>query len=609
MEYNWKYQSPNEKLLNDYISHGVDPLIARIASLRGLSYSDYKSIFSKKGLNYFYDYCDQIVGLNAAASRLLRGLLSRKTKVFIFCDYDTDGMTSAALTKIVCDAIQDYYFKGREDEINRIEVTLPNRKDGYGINLVWSQEIVKKFNNEKDSDTEYLVVTFDNGITAAETIKYLKKNGIDTVVTDHHEPNGEIPIGIVVDPKKDEDKIGEELCGAGIALLVAIQMNRLLLERLKEDKEEISHFLKIPIEKAIMYAAIGTVGDMMPMTPFNMVLTNCGLRYLNMTYGNKEGQRSYEVPIDYLKEKFREIIDITARDIGFNIGAALNACGQMEDSQAGYNLLIASNPKDMKSTALTVYKYYEQSRSLTKEAKNLINEEMETGIFDDQKFCIHIMPEDTPHGIVGKLAQHITQSTGKPAVVLVDGNTDEIKGSGRSSNHSVDILKLLRPCVEDGLIKSVNGHKTACGVVFYKDKIEELQDKLNETIETCVKKGKIVPHVSTIMIDSKININDFNINFYQELNKFPYSQGFTAPVFFIDGIIAGKQASKNNPNNIKYTIQDLETGKEIDIWTWNIKPDLYEEGLHTKIGLVGRFVRNFQDPRRFTLDVIDIRFA
>jgi single-stranded-DNA-specific exonuclease len=603
LEYNWKFHSPNQKILNEYVKNGVNPLIARIAAIRGLDYKDYEAIFDQNSANQIYTYCDQIVGLNAAANLLLRSILSRNVKVFIFCDYDTDGMTSAAITKIVCDAIQNYYFKGRESEINRIDVTLPNRKDGYGINLVWAQEIVKKFNNEKDSDIKYLVVTYDNGITAAETIKYLKKNGIDTIVTDHHEPNGEIPIGIVVDPKKDEEKFGQELCGAGIAFLVAVQMYRFLLERLKEDTNSINNYLAIPIQKAMIYAAIGTVGDMMPMTPFNMVLTNKGLEHLNRS------SRRYEVPIDYLKNKFREILDVTSRDIGFNLGAALNACGQMEDSQAGYNLLVSTDPKEMKEAALTVYKYYEQSRALTKSAKAELNEELQTGIFDDDKFCIHTMPAETPSGIVGKLAQHITQLTGKPAVVLVDGENNEIRGSGRCSNYSVDILKLLRPCVEGNLIKSVNGHKTACGVIFYKDKIEELQEYLNNTITDCVKRGKIISSpVSTLLIDDTINIKDFNVNFYRELNCFPYSQGFSAPIFLLEGFITGRQESKNNPNNVKYTIQDFNSTKEIDIWTWNIKPDQYIKDLHTKIKLVGKFVRNFQDPRSFTLDVIDLKF-
>lgn len=104
-----------------------------------------------------------------------------------------------------------------------------------------------------------LVVTVDCGITAAEEVEFLKSQGIDVVVTDHHEPQDTIPDCIVVDAKIDK-KGFYDMCGAGVALkLVQALFGK-----------EYENYLDI--------CAIATIADVVPLVKDNRIIAYYGLR-------------------------------------------------------------------------------------------------------------------------------------------------------------------------------------------------------------------------------------------------------------------------------------------------------------------------------------------
>ncbi len=68
-----------------------------------------------------------------------------------------------------------------------------------------------------------LIITVDCGIRDFEIVQYAKKEGIETIITDHHEPlriDGEtvLPEALtVINPKIDENSPYISLAGVGVA--------------------------------------------------------------------------------------------------------------------------------------------------------------------------------------------------------------------------------------------------------------------------------------------------------------------------------------------------------------------------------------------------------
>lgn len=592
-EYNWIYKEPNPFLINDYEEHQVPRLLARVLANRDMDYDTFQKI-RHKFWDMFYDYMKNIVNLNEAADRIIEIMKDPNYRIFIFSDYDADGITSAStvlktwplIRRDICDT-EPYYS---------IDCYVPNRKEGYGLNMDWCRNLVDDFKQESYNVIKYVVITFDNGVSKVDEVKYLQNNGIEVIVTDHHEPQQTLPDCLIVDPKKDTNKFGEELCGSGIAWILTMA----IFMKLKEDKIKLNEDTINQIKASIGNAAVGTVADMMPMTPFNISLVYNGLKYLN------SDNKPIPCPYDPLKEYFN-IDKITGKDIGFNIGAAINGCGQMGDIISALHLF-ACEPEEMESAAARVYELYSKARDITKKAKKKLDDEIAAGLFKEDLFCIYVA-EDVPEGIAGKLANHITNTLGKPAIVTISNNNqNEWKGSGRSGNYTIDLLDILRPLIKEGLLKEAAGHKAACGVVLYPDKINELRKAVNDSVAKKIENGESrLKIVSNISVDAQIGVKDINKDTYNLLCEIPYSMNFSNPIFSIHGELLNVKRSLSNPNNICYTLKDISSRDKIDIWAWNIKPNLYK-GNEKYMQIVGTIEPNFMKPGQITMSVIDLRF-
>ena len=102
---------------------------------------------------------------------LLKRAMSHNKKIFIYGDYDCDGVISISIL-VKMFALLNY----------PIAYHVPNRYlDGYGLNAKRAEEIV-------NSGYEF-IITVDNGVTAFEGISYAKEHGLEVLIIDHHQPD------------------------------------------------------------------------------------------------------------------------------------------------------------------------------------------------------------------------------------------------------------------------------------------------------------------------------------------------------------------------------------------------------------------------------------
>ena len=179
----------------------ISPLVARVMVARGLSEVDEAKAFLSPSLERDWHDPMLIPGMGEAADRLELAIQHGET-VAVFGDFDVDGMSATCLLTL-----------GLRDLGGNAYPFIPNRfGEGYGLSQEALDRVIESYHPS-------LVVTVDNGIAAAREVEWLLSQGIDVVITDHHEPGDLVPVGVpVTDPKLWPDCPSRELAGAGVAL-------------------------------------------------------------------------------------------------------------------------------------------------------------------------------------------------------------------------------------------------------------------------------------------------------------------------------------------------------------------------------------------------------
>ena len=114
----------------------------------------------------------RVRGLEPLLARIHKAI-DDKEKIIVYGDYDCDGIMSTSIIVKVFEMLG-----------HTIGYYVPSRYiDGYGLNVKRVEEIAKKGYT--------LIITVDNGVSAFEAISLAKQKGIDTIVVDHHEMQGE----------------------------------------------------------------------------------------------------------------------------------------------------------------------------------------------------------------------------------------------------------------------------------------------------------------------------------------------------------------------------------------------------------------------------------
>ena len=106
-----------------------------------------------------------------------------------------------------------------------------------------------------------LIITVDCGAVSEEEARYAEELGMRILVTDHHNITDRMAKCLLIDPKKPGSKYPfEGLCGCGVAFKLSQAL------RMKSDLP------KSVLAEVLDLVAVGTIGDMMPLTDENRTL-------------------------------------------------------------------------------------------------------------------------------------------------------------------------------------------------------------------------------------------------------------------------------------------------------------------------------------------------
>ena len=512
MNKKWEiYQTNEEKVEELQEKYKLNRLLSTLLTNRGITEEAEITKFLNPKRSDFYDPFG-MPDMEKAVERILKAI-ENKEQIIIYGDYDVDGITSVTVLKS--------FLEERGIQVN---VYIPNRlNEGYGLNKTAMEEIAKQGNK--------LMITVDCGITAVEEVEYAKKFGIETIITDHHEPAEELPKAIaVVDAKRKDNKYEcRNLAGVG----VVFKLIQALSIKLELDQKEYLKYLDI--------VCVGTISDIVPLTDENRVIVKLGLKLVEQTknLGLKEILQS----CGYSK--------INSTTISFGVAPRINACGRMGHQEEALNLLLSKEENEVKKLTQKINEYNKTRQEIEKNIYNEAIEQIEKE-GNDNKNTIVVFGKGWHHGVIGIVSSKITELYFKPSILLCEED-GKCKGSGRSIP-GFDLHEALMEC--NDTIDKFGGHAMAVGITVKEDKIPEFKEEFE--------KIAIDSHIEEIMpiinIDAKVNLSNINREMVESLKQLePFGEGNKMPIFVFKNLRIDSIRALSEGKHLKMTLKDNNT--------------------------------------------------
>ncbi len=470
------------------------------------------------------------------AARRVLDAVENKENIAIYGDYDADGVSSTALLFLYLEEISEdlalgYYIPDRHSE-------------GYGMSAFAIDKLAER--------GVQLIITVDNGISAAKEVAYAASLGIDVVVTDHHECPAVLPeAAAVVDPHQEGCEYPfKELAGVGVAFKLIMAIER--LRRGEADARAIDEEI---YRKYADLAALGTVADVMPVIGENRLI---------ITYGLNRMARAPRPGIKALLEKSGAVKNgkLTASSIGFGLAPRINAAGRMNKPSKAVELLLlsesdvrADETANVIAEALCEYNKDRQAEEarIAEEAYKKIEESHSP---DDR--IIIADGEEWHSGVIGIVASRVTERYHRPSIMITykdeadrtGGEMDIGKGSGRSID-GVNLIEAIS-AASDCLVK-FGGHESAAGLSVTRGNVDPLRQKLNAHLKN---KYDDSVFAAKVFADLALSAEDLTMNLAQELLLMePYGNGNPTPMFYLDNVKITKSYPIGTGKHLKLMVE------------------------------------------------------
>lgn len=440
----------------------------------------------------------------------IRQALDEGKKITVYGDYDCDGVTSTAMMYGYLDAM------GAE-----VEYYIPDRSEGYGMNIPALEKIL-------DQGTE-LIITVDNGVSAVEEAEYIRQRGAQLVITDHHQPPQELPVcEACVNPhRQDDNSPFKELCGAGVVLK--------LLCALEEDEEFV-------MEQYAELAAVGTIGDVMPLVGENRYIVRRGIEDI---------RASQNIGIDrLLRTAGVSLESVDATTVAFSICPRINAAGRIAAADKAVQLLMADSPEQAGLLSEELNLMNENRRAEEARIMEDVSRQLESDPSILRERVLVVSGEGWHHGVIGIVAARLLEKYGKP-VLMISVENGEARGSARGVD-GFSIYKLLDRCSR--VLTKFGGHPKAGGFSLPADRIGDFRQMVYAFCRECYPK---MPEY-TVSADMEITgdrLTEEALNSLSQLE--PCGEGNQRPVFLLRNCtVESKRALKDG----RYTSFELRSG-------------------------------------------------
>lgn len=456
--------------------------------------------------------------------------IAKKERIVIFGDYDVDGIGSTY--------ILIKYFE--EVGVN-VNYFLPSRyNDGYGLTYGSIDKVIEMYNPN-------LIITVDCGITCVKEVEYIKQQGIDVIITDHHEPGETLPNCLKIDCKLENQEYPFKcLCGAGMALKLVCALS---------DYQT--------CKKYMTACAISTIADIVELEDENRFIVQEGLKHYsdNCPKGLK-----------HLIKQCKIFGTPTSKDISYKIAPKLNATGRMGDASISLKLYLATELDSIKALTKEVLKMNDRRQELCLEVFDQAIEQMEKSEHKNDKIIV-LKSDNWECGILGIVCSKLVEKYHRPTILMgLDERTQMYSGSARSYAE-FDLHSAMEQNIN--LLNSFGGHKYACGFSLKGENFKDFYQKMQQFVPASEEQDV------TELYDIDIEEKNINKEFVDKLSLLePFGIANPEPTF---KVVLPSLTVSPMPNHFEHLILDISNksglifGKSKGIYTLSlpIKKDVY----------------------------------
>ncbi|RCX17959.1 exonuclease RecJ [Anaerobacterium chartisolvens] len=491
---------------------GISRLLATILLGRGMS--------DPEGIKEFMDprmdgLNDPFLfnGMDRATERIIKAVKANE-RIVIYGDYDVDGITSTALL---------YGFLSELG--SNVEYYIPDRiEDGYGLSINALHRIRLA--------GSCLIITVDCGITAVDEVKYINENGMEIIITDHHECKEILPeaFEIISSGIPGSRYPFKELAGVGVAYKLACA----IAAKMGLDTD-CSNFLDL--------TALGTVADVVSLTGENRIIVKNGIDIIQST--RRPGLRAL------LDNCGLQGKPVTSWVISFVLAPRINAAGRVGKASRAVRLFTTADAQEALSIVLQLNE------------ENRLRQETETGILRQAieivereidlktEKVIVICGKGWHHGVIGIVASRITDRYYRPCILISCEEDGAAKGSGRSVQ-GFDLFRALGSCGH--LLEKYGGHEMAAGLSLRAENIPAVRREINIYADEVMEERDLIPKIT---IDAVIKREDISLARVRELEKLaPFGAGNPSPVFEYDALTVAEARAVGESKHLKLKLED-----------------------------------------------------
>ncbi len=501
--------------------------------------------------------------------------IDRGEKILIYSDYDADAVTANAVlqqTFRYLDVAVDSYIPDRFSE-------------GYGLNL-------EAFEKIKSAGVN-LVITVDCGTNSADVAEFCRQNGIDLIITDHHEITGALPNSFaLINPKNPADAYPDtQITGVGVAYKLA--------KAVLSNKEKVVARKNIAPDQYVDWdkwlldlVAIGTVADCHSLLGENRILVSLGLKVLAKTrwLGLKELMRAAGVDV--------RPAPLDTYTLGFMIAPRVNAAGRLEHADSALALLLAQDYAQAVNLAQELETINKRRQDLTlrvvSEARDQAQQQLDRKV---------LMVSDAawPRGLVGLVAGKLAEQYRRPVVVLEQGEV-ECTGSARSVGefNLVECLKSV-----EHLLVRYGGHKQAAGLTLRTEHLTIFYQHILRYAETA---SALSDAEDVINLAAQLQEADLILPTADLVAKFePFGVDNLRPRFLVRrAAVAGMRAVGSNQKHLQ--MQLMVGNQLVDAIGFNLAYLMEQLDGYKMIDLAAEVMADiWNGSRKFKLRVIDIK--
>jgi single-stranded-DNA-specific exonuclease len=490
---------------------GAPPAIGHALVNRGLTDAASALGFLSPALDELHDPF-QLLGMEAAVERIRRALDAHE-RILIQGDYDVDGITS---TYLLTTALSELGAA--------VQWRIPHRtRDGYGLSVAAVEEA--------HGQGCTLIVTVDCGITAIEPVARAHALGIDTVITDHHEPAAALPDACaIVNPLRPGCPYPfKSLAGVGVTYKLVDALLRGLGRR-----QRALEFLDV--------VALGTIADVVPMVGENRILATHGLERLNHT-----GHLGLRALLERSGLAGRRV---TSGQIAFVLAPRINAAGRMGHAEQALRLLLARDEGEARACAESLEDDNDRRRTFDEQVATEAAARVEHELGWPECASILLWSEQWHPGVLGIVASRMVERFQRPTL-LVALEGDRGRGSGRSLS-GLDLTRVLDGCGD--LLEAYGGHALAAGVTVARARLPELRERFERLVRERAKPGDFVRRLE---LDADVTLSECDAPLVEWIERLaPHGLGNPEPVFRVARAEVGAVSVVGGGKHLRLTVRD-----------------------------------------------------